>query len=77
MKKMMIMLVVVALVMAFASPAFAARPNHPPTPGPSVNVAPPQAAGGLHTACSNLDPGGIAFHVLLFRVGPGPHGPAE
>jgi len=73
MKKMMIMLVVVALVMAFASPAFAARPEHPPTPGPSVNVAPLQAAGGLHTACPNLDPEGIAFHVFLFRLGPGRH----
>lgn len=77
MKKMIIMLVVVALVMAFASPAFAARPEHPPTPGPSVNVAPLQAAGGLHTAYPNLDPDGIAFHVLLYRVGPGPHCPAE
>ena len=64
-------------MMAFAAPAFAAGhvpPGHPPTPEPSVNVAPLQAKDGLHAACGNLDPGGKAFHVLLYRVGPGPHG---
>jgi len=74
MKKLLIMLVVVALVMALATSAFAARPDHPPTPEPSVGVAPGQAAFGLHTACPNLDEDGVAFHVFLYRLGPGPHG---
>ena len=73
MKKFLVILLIVALVMVFASSAFAARPAHPPTPAPSVGVAPLEAAFGLHTACPNLDPDGVAFHVFLFRLGPGPH----
>ena len=74
MKRLLVVLIVVVMVLALATPAFAARPAHPPTPEPSVGVAPSQAAGGLHTACPNLDPDGIAFHVFLYRLGPGPHG---
>ena len=73
MKKLLVVMVVVLMVLALSAPVFAAGPGHPPTPEPSVNVAPAQAAGGLHRACANLDPGGKAFHVLLYRVGPGPH----
>jgi len=72
MKKLVVLLVVGIMVLALAAPVFAARPDHPPTPEQSVNVAPAQAAGGLHRACGNTS--GIANHVLLFRVGPGPHG---
>jgi len=73
MKKALIMLIVVVMVLAFATSSFAARPDHPPTPESSVNVAPSAAAAGLHTACFNLDEDGKAFHILLYRVGPGPH----
>jgi len=73
MKKFLIVLLVVLLVIASTSMAFAARPAHPPTPGPSIGVAPMEAAYGLHRACPNLDPDGIAFHVFLYRLGPGPH----
>ena len=73
MKKLLVVLMIVALVMVFAAPALAAGHRYPPTPAPSVGVAPLEAAFGLHTACPNLDPGGIAFHVFLFRLGPGPH----
>jgi len=72
MKRFLVVLVVVVMVLALATPAFAARPDHPPTPDPSINVAPSQAAGGLHTAAFNLDQEGKAFHVLLYRVSPGP-----
>ena len=67
MKKALVILIVVVLLMVIAAPAFA----HPPVPEQSKNLAPAQAAGGLHKACGNTS--GIANHVLLYRVGPGPH----
>lgn len=74
MKKAFVFLVIVALMVVFATSAFAARPDHVPTPEPSISVAPTAASFGLHTACPNLDSEGIAFHVFLYRLGPGPHG---
>ncbi len=73
MKKFLVILVVVILMMALASSAFAARPDHPPKPEPSIEVAPSEASFGLHVACPNLDPEGKAFHIFLYRLGPGPH----
>ena len=71
MRKIFIISLATFAFFMFVGGAFAARPGHPPTPEPSENVAPSQAAGGLHRACGNTD--GIANHVLLYRVGPGPH----
>ena len=73
MKKTMVLVLVVLMVSLSASTAFAARPPHPPTPEPSINVAPIEAAYGLHRACPNLNEEGKAFHIFLFRLGPGPH----
>jgi hypothetical protein len=67
MKKVLVILMVVILLMVLATPAFA----HIPVPEQSKNLAPAVAAGGLHKACGNTS--GIANHVLLYRVGPGPH----
>ena len=73
MKNALVVLIVVLMVVAFTAFTFAARPDHPPVPEPSVNIAPDAAAIGLHTACTNLDPEGKAFHIFLYRLGPGPH----
>lgn len=67
MKKLLIIFLLLTIVAVFALPVIA----HPQVPEQSKNVAPAKATEGLHTACPNLE--GIAFHVLLYRVGPGPH----
>ena len=82
MKKLLVVLMIVALVMAFAAPAFAAGHEGPGTPGhPNVDPdkagrANANAADGLHKAAANVaNANGRAAHVLLYWVGPGPgHG---
>jgi hypothetical protein len=44
---------------AFAHPAV---PNKP--------MLPLAAAKGMHTACGNLDPDSIAYHVFLYFLSP-------
>ena len=68
MKKIFISMAVLAVVMFVAVPAFA----HPPVP--VKPTLPTEAATGLHTACGNLNPEGIAYHVFYYFLSP--HYPA-
>jgi len=67
MKKLVIMLVVVALVMALALPVMA----HPPHVEGEAGKANENAKFGVHKACEFVSSAnGRAAHVLAFWVGP-------
>ena len=83
MKKVLVILMVLALVLVTASSAFAARPDHPKGP----ESMPEQALGGLHTAVFNT-PGENppvdspkAYHVvrglMLLTDVEAPHAPCD
>ena len=68
MKKFLIVLMLVALVVAFAAPVLAAPPGHPPTDQMLERIS-PNAAVGIHNSVENLCEDGVAYHVFqkLFK----------
>ena len=74
MKKLLVVLMIVALVMVFAAPAMAVPNDN--FPADKAGRANANAADGLHRAAENVaNANGKAAHVLLYWVGPGPgHG---
>jgi len=75
MKKLLVVLVVVVMVLALASPVFAARPDHPKGP----DSMPDQAVGGLHRAVVEVPD--FPYHIvrgLMLRTDvEAPHDPCE
>lgn len=70
-KTLSIVALTLLMVMLLSSVALAMPAGfHPPVR--SLNL-PESAKMGLHEACGNLDPDGIAFHVFLFMLAPANH----
>jgi len=75
MKKFLVVLMIVALVMVFATSAFAAG-HHPPHAEGEAGKANENAKPGLHTAKDYVaNANGRAAHVLKNWVGP--HAPQD
>ena len=75
MKKVLVILMVLALVLVTASSAFAARPDHPYGP-PSM---PDQSVGGLHKAVFEVPafPYHIVRGLMLLTDVEAPHAPCK
>jgi len=65
-KKIVSLTLTILLVFSLSVAAFA----HPPIDRIQKPDMPVQAAAGLHKACANLDPEGIAYHVHLYFLSP-------
>ncbi|WP_280768045.1 hypothetical protein [Salipaludibacillus daqingensis] len=73
MKKLLLGLVMVAVLVGFASPALAdGHSKHPAVPEQSIGNVNANAANGMHTAWFNVSEksNGVAAHVFMQRHSP-------
>lgn len=71
MKKFMMIIMVMVLIIAMSTTAFAAPARHPAVPEQSLQKISPNAANGMHTAWFNVvEAEGVASHVFLMRFSP-------